>query len=71
MRKVGREVDSTRSVRILYGISPFCMVERLGDVTPRLTSTGTERFEEILRHWLGVVSKSGPAMILIRSRGGP
>jgi AcrR family transcriptional regulator len=46
------------------------VIERLSESIDGLTSTGTQRFEDILRRWLDVVAEYGPAMVLVRSRDG-
>lgn len=46
------------------------VVERLLEETENLHETGQERFVAILRRWLTVVDKYGPAMVLVRSREG-
>jgi AcrR family transcriptional regulator len=46
------------------------VVEGLLWDTQALTSTGQQRFEEILRRWLKIVDEYGPAMVLVRSREG-
>ncbi|MBO0680885.1 TetR/AcrR family transcriptional regulator [Mycolicibacterium sp. S2-37] len=46
------------------------VIERLSESIEGLTSTGTQRFEDILRRWLVVVAEYGPAMVLVRSRDG-
>lgn len=46
------------------------VIRRLHDETSLLTSTGTARFDEILHHWVRIVSHYGEAMVIVRSREG-
>lgn len=46
------------------------VIRRLQDETSLLTSSGTARFEEILHHWVRIVSHHGDAMVIVRSREG-
>lgn len=46
------------------------VIRHLQEETSLLTSTGTARFEEILQHWVRIVSHYGQAMVIVRSREG-
>jgi AcrR family transcriptional regulator len=46
------------------------VIEQLSESIDGIRSTGTQRFEDILRRWLIVVAEYGPAMVWVRSREG-